>query len=237
MRAPSTWPRLLRLGGCCEVCRGWSPSRLCAGCRSHFATARTRCTRCALALPAGPSVCGSCLHEPPAYDQALCLGDYAFPWDRLVTRLKFHDQPELASLLAEHLFGRAAAEGRALPDVFVPVPLSAARLAERGYDQAWELARALARRTGRPARAQALQRRFDGSRQSSLPRAQRLSNLRGAFAVGDAQRSQVAGLRVGLVDDVLTTGATAHAAASALREAGARAVDLWVVARTPSPME
>jgi ComF family protein len=124
-------------------------------------------------------------------------------------------------------------DGASRPDLIVPVPLSPARLAERGYNQAWELARRLARSTGVPARADVLQRVLDTPHQADLNRAQRLLNPRGAFTVPTRRRAAVAGLRIALVDDVLTTGATAREAAQALLRAGAAAVDVWVVARTP----
>jgi ComF family protein len=117
----------------------------------------------------------------------------------------------------------------------VPVPLSAARLAERGYDQAWELARALARGLDRPAWPRALERRFDARPQTRLSRRDRQANLRGAFGPGGLPPERLAGCHVALVDDVLTTGATAAEAARALLAAGAARVDLWVVARTPAP--
>ena len=119
-------------------------------------------------------------------------------------------------------------------DWVVPVPLAPARLAERGYNQAWELARRLARGAGRgrPTPACCGARRTQ-AHQADLDRAERQRNLRGAFMTDPRRRSELQGRRVALVDDVMTTGATAREAAAALLRGGAAAVDVWVVARTP----
>jgi ComF family protein len=124
-----------------------------------------------------------------------------------------------------------------LPDTVVPVPMSARRLAERGYNQAWELARHVAAALSLPATASLLLRPVDAAHQIELGRAERRRNLRCAFMVDPLQRALLQGCRVALVDDVMTTGATAHAAADALLRAGAAAVDVWVLARTPDPAQ
>ncbi len=223
------------LGGSCAVCAGWCRGGLCAGCRQHFAAPRPRCERCALPLPTPAPACGACLHETPPWQRCFCVADYAFPWDRLVHRLKFEQAPELAPLLAELLGAAAGRHTGATPQAFVPVPLSAERLTERGYDQAWQLARALARGNDRPAWPRVLERRFDARPQTRLSRRERRDNLRGAFTLGAGAAARVQGRHLALVDDVLTTGATAAEATRVLLAAGAAQVDLWVVARTPAP--
>jgi ComF family protein len=165
------------------------------------------------------------------------VADYDFPWDRLITRFKYEQTPELSGLLAACLADAARQAQLPLPQLFVPVPLSARRLAERGYDQAWELARSLGRQLQLPARSDLIERRFDGRHQADLSRAQRLSNLQGAFDVTVPGRAVLGGRHLALVDDVMTTGATAHEATRALLAAGAAQVDLWIVARTPAPAE
>ena len=222
----------------CEVCGSWDGSGLCSDCRCRFADQGPACCpRCALPSPGGQD-CGACLRRPPAFVGCVAAVPYAFPWDRLVVRLKFQAQPELAGLLAD-LMQRALAAprpGPALPAVqcVLPVPLSPARLAERGYNQAWELARRLARRQGLPARADLLLRLRDTPHQVGLSRRERERNLRDAMWV-DPRAGSVAGLQLALVDDVLTTGGTAAAATLALRAAGAASVQVWVLARTPAP--
>ena len=126
-------------------------------------------------------VCGACLADPPPFDACVVGCDYAFPWDRLITDFKFHARVELAAALAQRLL--AAIEGAALPrpQWVLPVPLAPQRLAERGYNQAWELARRLARSLGCRADAQLLDRPLAGRHQAELGLAQRQQNLKGAF--------------------------------------------------------
>jgi len=215
----------------CEVCRRWGRGRLCSGCIARFAAPRPRCRQCALPLPGGAERCGECLRDAPPFEHAACVADYGFPWDRLIAEFKFHGAVELATVLARCV-GEAARDMPA-PSLLLPVPLAAGRLAERGYNQAWELARRIARRRDLPARADILLRPVDTAQQSELTRAERAANLRAAFVVDERRRPLLQGQRVALVDDVLTTGATARAAAQTLLSAGAAAVDVWVLARTP----
>lgn len=185
-------------------------------------------------LPTDGATCGQCLRAPPAWSRAVAAVDYAFPWDRLIVDFKFHGRLELARPLAERLrqaVQDAGAEREV--DLLLPVPLAPARLAERGFNQAWELARRLGAALRLPAQADALQRPLAGAHQADLPRAERALNLRGAFLVEPRWRSLLRGRRIALVDDVLTTGATAREAATALLRAGTGAVQVWTVARTP----
>jgi ComF family protein len=223
------------LGGQCEVCLGWQAGGVCGPCQTRFAALQPRCRSCALPVPEGVPRCGSCLHDPPPHLRCLCAVDYAFPWDRLATRFKFGAAPELAQVLSALMVEAARRQTMDRPELFVPVPLSNQRLAERGYDQAWELARRLGGALQVAARPQVLVRRFDSRQQSQLSRRERQANLRGAFTVPASMKTRVVGRHVGLVDDVMTTGATAHEATAALLAAGARRVDLWVAARTPAP--
>jgi ComF family protein len=117
------------------------------------------------------------------------------------------------------------------------VPLAPQRLAERGYNQAWELARCLARWLGCPADAQGLDRPLAGAHQAGLKLAQRRQNTKGAFVPSARRGASLQGLHVALVDDVMTSGATLRDAAAALRRAGAARVDAWVLARTPAPAD
>ncbi len=227
-------------GGRCAVCRGWCAGGLCDACADRFAAARPRCAGCAMPMApiaADPALrCGRCRTAPPPWSRALAGVDYGYPWDRLLAQLKFRDRPELAEAIAAPLLARLRAEGApaASGPRVLPVPLARGRLRERGYNQSWELARRLAGALGLEARPDALLKARDTARQLSLPRAARGANLRGAFFVSPARAAWVRGARIALVDDVLTTGATARAAAQALRAAGAREVELWVAARTVS---
>jgi ComF family protein len=116
----------------------------------------------------------------------------------------------------------------------VPMPLGPSRLRERGYNQAWELARRVARQLALPRDPRILERVHDTPRQMSLPTERRATNVRGSFAVPAGALRRLRGRDVALVDDVMTTGATAREAARTLLEAGARSVQVWVAARTPA---
>lgn len=225
------------LPGLCAICHGWGRGRVCSACLASFAPRVERCARCALPVPAGAPICGSCLSAPPAYDAAHACVDYGAPWDHLVTAFKFHAALDLAPVFAGRIEATVVAAATPLPSLLLPVPLAAGRLRERGYNQAWELARRIGRRLGIDADAGLLLRLRDTSHQLSLPPAARAGNVRGAFAVEPRRRIEVVGRSIAVVDDVMTTGSTAAEIATVLRQAGAAHVSVWVFARTPRPGE
>ncbi len=224
----------LRCPSQCEVCRLWGPSALCEGCVEAFARPLPRCARCGLRTGVAVDTCGECLRAAPPFDHTLCVADYGFPWDRLIAAFKFEARTELAAVLAQRLHEAVAAAPVPAAELVLPVPLSRQRLAERGYNQAWELARRVARLAGLPARADVLLRPLETAHQAALDRAERQRNLRRAFMVDPRQRAVLQGRRVALVDDVMTTGTTVREAAAALTRAGAASVQVWVLARTPA---
>jgi ComF family protein len=180
-------------------------------------------------------VCGSCLTETrhTAVTRCVAAVDYRYPWDSLIARFKFRHEPGWAQLLAELMWTQARNSDLTSPQtLWVPVPVVRRRLIERGYNQAWELCRALQQRSGLPAMASALVRLGDAPDQHDLPHAQRLNNLKGAFAAHPDQVSHLHQAHVVLIDDVRTTGATLEHAALALRQAGCARVDALVFART-----
>ncbi|MCW5656362.1 MAG: ComF family protein [Burkholderiaceae bacterium] len=221
--------------GLCVLCRAWGRRSLCEPCLQRFAPLLPRCAACARAMPAPVLRCGACSLQFSAFQRCLTGTDYAAPWDRLIAGFKFHQKTELAAALCELVLRSAAVGGAdvARPALLLPVPLSRERLRERGYNQAWELARRLARRLGLAARADVLQRSRDTAHQIGMSRAEREHNLRDAFWIEPSQRGRLQGAHVAVIDDVLTTGATAHAAALTLTRGGAARVDVWVAARTP----
>jgi ComF family protein len=227
----------LRSGGPrqCPLCRQWSGDALCDACRSRFAAPVPRCVRCALRLPAEGAACAHCLRHPLPFERCLSAGDYAFPWDRLIARLKFLGEVAEAAPLASALSGAVRHAPMAANVLVLPVPLSPTRLAERGLNQSWEIARRLAGDLGLPAEPGVLLRLRDTPHQVGLSRLQRLQNLRGALCVEPARQRSIEGRDIALVDDVMTTGATAAACADVLLRAGAASVQAWIVARTPAP--
>ncbi len=224
-----------RLIGQCAVCRGWCRGTLCAHCLARHAAAVPRCRRCGLRTPIAVDGCGACGAAPPPYARTVCAVDYGFPWDRLISRFKFGGEVELAPAFAALLQRALPADAAASAERIVPVPLAPGRLADRGYNQSWEVARRLARRLRLPADARTLLRPVDGPHQAGQALAQRRQAVRRAFIADPERRRQLAGVRVALVDDVMTSGATAAAAAQALLDAGAASVQVWALARTPAP--
>src|SRR6218665_1523499 len=190
----------------CAVCHAWPAQRVCAACVARFAAPAIRCQRCALRVPSGVLVCGACLHNPPVFDACLAALDYAYPWADALADFKFRADPGWAGTLSTLL--RAApgvASAIAAADRVLPVPLSAQRLRERGFNQSVLLAQPLA---GAKTDVRTLLRRHATEAQSGLPRAQRLRNLRGAFALAPPLAAALRGQRLVLLDDVMTTSAT-----------------------------
>ncbi len=219
----------------CALCRNWSRARLCDACIERFAQPRPRCERCAIAVPPGVAACGACTREPPPFVRAVAAVDYAPPWDDLVRRFKFDAALDLADALASRILDAVTRSAAQRPDWLLPVPLADERLRERGYNQAWELARRVARALACASDPQLLLRTKHTPHQLSLPPAQRAVNVRGAFAVEPRRRHELRDRDVALLDDVMTTGATLSETARSVLQAGAASVQVWVLARTPRP--
>jgi len=219
----------------CALCRGWGPQRLCDDCRTRFAAPLPRCSLCALRVPAGVVRCAACIATPPPWDGALAAVDYAHPWDTLIRRFKFDAALDLADMFARLMADAVHAHGLGTAPLLLPVPLAAARLHERGYNQSWEIVRRLAGRLGVHVDAQLLRRVRDTAHQLAFPPAQRAANLHAAFAVDPRRAHVLHGRPVVLLDDVMTSGATAAELARTVRRAGAAEVQVWVLARTPAP--
>jgi ComF family protein len=214
----------------CLACgeRGHDGRDLCPPCQAALPWNAVACPSCALPLPSTATACGACLQHPPPLARVIAACVYARPLDRLLLRFKFHGDLAAGRLLAQLMADAAADVPR--PDVLVPVPLHSTRLRQRGYDQALELARPLARRFGLTLQSSLLVRRRGTAPQSELSALERRRNVRDAFAVSGTSTLPA---HVVLIDDVMTTGATLHAAARALRRAGVQRVDAWVCARVP----
>lgn len=202
---------------CRDLGRKWGPQQDCALCG---------------AVSGRVLVCAACersLQVAPALPGVAAAFAYRFPLDRLVQRFKYGGDLALGAWLGERLADRVGSEH--LPDWLAAPPLSRARLRERGFNQAHELAKRVGRRHGVPVLGRGLVRLRDTPSQSALGRSGRHANLAGAFEC----RTRLQGARVAVVDDVFTTGATTEALATALVHAGASRIDVWVVALTPPP--
>lgn len=200
---------------------------LCRGCEDDFPQNVPACIRCAMPVSAGGETCGSCFRRRRVFDAAFAPYRYEFPLDVLIHRFKYGGQIAIGRILGMLLARRLLERGRPCVDAIVPVPLHAAREAKRGYNQAREIAMFAAELLGIPLEDRIARRARATEEQTALPAAARRRNLRDAFEI----RASSVPLRVAIVDDVLTTGATAEALALALRRAGCRHVAVWTVAR------
>jgi ComF family protein len=215
----------------CLVCgeRGAGGQDLCHDCRVALPWNGSACARCALPLPVPAPRCGRCRTAPPPFDGSHAALRYGFPLDRLLPRLKFHGDLAAGRLLAE--LGAEALAAAPRPQLLLPVPLHPARLRQRGYDQALELARPLAQALGLPLCADRLRRQRATAAQSELGAQARKRNVRDAFAL----RASPLPAHVAVFDDVMTTGATLAECCRLLKRAGVARVDAWAIARAPAP--
>jgi ComF family protein len=214
--------------------------QLCGACfaQTSFITAPS-CARCGVPFASASQadedgVCPACRERPPVFRQARAALRYDDQARRLILPFKHADRLELAPVLASMML-RARAALLARADVLVPVPLHRRRLYERKYNQAAVLARALGRKTGRLVLPDALVRSRMTASLDHKTAEERAMEVEGAFAVRRSRQTCITGRTVLLIDDVMTSGATANACAEALLAAGARAVDVLVAARVPDP--
>ncbi|WP_347555893.1 ComF family protein [Robbsia sp. KACC 23696] len=253
--AYAKWQRLLPAA--CLLCGHRADGAVCVRCEQcywHADDALPRCERCAvrLSLQSPPAEegtgtraplrrCGHCRTRPPAFDATFALADYRAPLDALIVALKYQGRVGLASDLAARLATRLGGLPKnAHPDVLIPAPLSAERLSVRGYNQAWELTRRLGKHLSIRTDSGLLQRAHTDA-QARLGLRARQRNLQQAFSLAEGGRHRIgpdgvlpalAGAHIGVVDDVMTTGATLHAIATLLKRHGARRVTAIVVFRT-----
>ena len=218
----------------CELCGGRSDlnALICDGCLKDLPILSAACEQCGIQLDEhqDSKLCGACQSDPPSFALTRCLFTYQYPVDRLVQRFKFGEQLILARLFGE-LMGRSMrayyAESEYFPQGLLPVPLHPNRLRERGFNQAFELAKFCKMTSGIPILDNCCVRVKDTSHQPGLSRAARRTNLRGAFKITSTHVPK----RIALIDDVLTTGTTCETLSQALIKAGVESVHLWCIAR------
>ncbi len=223
----------------CALCGEHGARVVCSACHARFLGARQqRCRQCALPVPqsAAHATCGACLADAPAFDHTVAACNYAAPLDQLVLNLKFGHQlalaPVFSDMLRDAILEQRQHGGGSLPDMLSVVPLGRSRLAERGFNQALEIARPLARHLGVPLIPQLLHRGRETAQQSSLHPDDRQKNVRNAFVLAPQAMDSVKGRHIGIVDDVMTTGTTLNEIAGMLKRFGAAKVSNYVFART-----
>ena len=219
---------------------------ICAPCSNDLPALGHSCQTCALPLPnTGDRHCASCQQQPPPQSLSRACWYYAYPVAQLIQRFKYQRDLAAGRTLAELAAARLNPESlrptlhhnqhhnqhpNQHPDLLIPVPMHwRKQLFERGYNQAQLIADILARQWQIPVDNRALRKITRTGSQQELKRAQRLKNLVESFSA----HPRVRGLHIGLVDDVITTGATAEAAAGSLRAAGATSVTVYALARVP----
>ncbi|MDH5534220.1 MAG: ComF family protein [Betaproteobacteria bacterium] len=216
----------------CLLCGSWLPLEQlgqhprtvwCAACDHDLPRLpASHCHVCAVPLPSG-EICGACLKRPPRFARVSAALVYRYPADALIHAFKYGANLALADPMAD-LLADVLTDGA---DIIVPLPLAPNRLRERGFNQAHEIGRRIARRTGIALAGAVCRKVLDTAAQAALPWKERARNVRGAFVC----EADLSGLTVAVVDDVMTSGATLNELARTLRRAGASRVIGWVVAR------
>lgn len=216
----------------CLLCADFNGGNigLCAACLNDLPWHDTpHCPQCA--LPSNGEICGNCLKNPPFFDKTQAVLRYDFPADALIQGLKYRHSLHLAAtfshLLLNHLLHQPSVDLPAV-DLIIPMPMHPQRLKERGFNQALEIARLLAKDLHIPLDYQSCIRTKYTPPQASLPLKERVKNMRGVF---DCSKN-LSGLKVAVVDDVMTSGASLNALAKMLKKAGAAEVECWIIART-----
>jgi len=200
---------------------------LCNGCENDLPWNTSACPSCALPQSSA-SICARCQKRPPPFDAAWAAFRFAPPIRQSILSLKYHAGFMQARWLGETMAAQLAQRAATLPDLLLPVPLHPGRLRRRGYNQALELTRVLAHRLAIDCDPRAACRLRATADQIGQSAAARRRNLRGVFSVAP----RVAGRRVALVDDVMTTGSTLAELTRCCRKVGAASIEVWVAART-----
>jgi len=215
----------------CVLCQAPSAQGIdiCVGCMGDLPHLLYACRQCASPLSSEHlELCGACQAEPPDFDATVAPFRYAQPINHLLAELKFQGKLVYARVLGGLTAQAVLESGIGFPECIIPVPLHARRLRERGFNQAQELARYIARRLELPVVGGIVERTKNTRPQMELDAKQRSKNMRDAFSLKSANHWQ----HVAIVDDVMTTGNTVGELARTLKAAGVRTVDVWTVART-----
>ena len=188
---------------------------------------KTSCPQCGLA--SSGQLCGSCISSSPDFDATTSVFLYDYPIDAMMQRYKYGNMLNLG-----HTFGQLLSEKLSLEniDLIIPMPMHPTRLKERGFNQALEIAKVLTKNCKDKLDYKNVERQTLTPPQASLPLKERVKNIKGAFKVNAEVKDKIAGKRIAIVDDVMTTGASLNELAKTLKKAGASHVECWIIART-----
>ena len=213
----------------CELCleTNYDVGFICSRCEDSLPQAKCRCQMCAIPLP-NQGYCAQCLHKKPAFDYSHSSFTYAAPIDAWLQRLKSKRRTEWAHKLVSLMLLKQPDDLSSV-DAFTFVPSTRWSMVKRGYNPAELIARELGRALDKPVIAQ-LASRSHSREQKDLNRHQRINNVGLHF---HPTRKKLKGEHIILIDDVMTTGSTAHSMALILKDAGAGQVGIWCLARTP----
>jgi len=217
----------------CPVCNAISSERICTSCTQSLPTIKAQCQQCGLPLypnesDTGKLYCGRCLSKRPYFDRCISPFHYKPPINQLITDLKFHQKLYYANLLGHLLLEKIKQQNTPLPECIIPVPLHSKRLRQRGFNQALEIARPIARILSLPLEPFYCQRIIATSPQMQQNRQARQNNIKNAFKINQPVSYQ----HIAIVDDVMTTGSTVNELARKFRQCGVEQIQIWSVARS-----
>lgn len=238
---PKIWQPQLQLPQPCLLCAAPGTHLLCPDCEfdlPYLTRHPYRCEICALPLPGDSHYCGHCLKTPPAFDCCRAACTYDYPLDHLIHAFKYRRKlaagRALSGLLADLLSAeRSETETTDSPELLIPVPMHWSRRLKRGFNQTELLAADLGRALDLPMLSRVCRRHQRTQTQQGLTRRARINNLDRAFSLRPDARARIAGRRIALIDDVVTTTSTVRALSRLLTEGGASSVEVWALARTP----
>jgi ComF family protein len=212
----------------CVFCGISAPDDICAGCASDLPLITQSCRHCGIPLP-HENVCGDCLIAPPAFSRCIAALSYQPPISHLVGSFKYQGNFNHGRILSRLLIGRLQCEATQAISALIPVPLHWRRRWQRGFNQSEIIADELSRALRLPMQTQWLRKARSGTPQQHLDAEARRRNLRDAFACD----RDMTDMHLAVIDDVVTTGATANEIARILSDRGAASVQIWALARTP----
>jgi ComF family protein len=209
----------------CRLCGAMTQKQaICQPCLDNFPSLGDVCPRCATPIT-GAHLCGHCLNQSPEQDLSFSLFPYLDPIKYLIADLKYHDKIFLSAFFADLMAQKL--KHRSLPSLLIPIPLHPNRIRQRGYNQSFELAKALSVCLGIPTSNEYLIKIINTQSQAAIPFKARKKNIQHAFkCIQNHVPTHIA-----IIDDVLTTGHTASAAAKQLRKIGATTIEIWTIAR------